>query len=159
MEEFKADLEKRGTVEFSLLASPSLIGNFWAATTALFKVPINALIPAQSRLGCSVVEPQSAWFWLNGMATPGSPDPALRALPTWNNNTEAAVPEETSNALETYKKKDPAKASNRFQAVIQFLRKELGWKGTDPLVCLFSILLSLNAFAEPLFFSTTAAWG
>ena|SRR5258708_8557063 len=25
-------------------------------------------------------------------------------------------------------------ASNRFQAVIQFLRKELGWKPTDPLV-------------------------
>jgi hypothetical protein len=25
-------------------------------------------------------------------------------------------------------------ASNRFQAVIQFLRKELGWKATDPLV-------------------------
>src|SRR5882757_4961438 len=26
-------------------------------------------------------------------------------------------------------------ASNRFQAVIQFLRKELGWKAGDPLVC------------------------
>lgn len=25
-------------------------------------------------------------------------------------------------------------AANRFQAVIQFLRKELGWKATDPLV-------------------------
>lgn len=25
-------------------------------------------------------------------------------------------------------------ASNRFQAVIQFLRKELGWKQGDPLV-------------------------
>jgi len=25
-------------------------------------------------------------------------------------------------------------AANRFQAVIQFLRKELGWKSTDPLV-------------------------
>jgi hypothetical protein len=25
-------------------------------------------------------------------------------------------------------------ASNRFQAVIQFLRKELGWKSGDPLV-------------------------
>ena len=25
-------------------------------------------------------------------------------------------------------------ASNRFQAVIQFLRKELGWKAGDPLV-------------------------
>jgi ubiquitin-like protein ATG12 len=27
-------------------------------------------------------------------------------------------------------------ASNRFQAVIQFLRKELGWKSGDPLVSL-----------------------
>ena len=26
-------------------------------------------------------------------------------------------------------------AQNRFQTVIQFLRKELGWKPTDPLVC------------------------
>jgi hypothetical protein len=25
-------------------------------------------------------------------------------------------------------------ASNRFQAVVQFLRKELGWKASDPLV-------------------------
>lgn len=25
-------------------------------------------------------------------------------------------------------------AANRFQAVIQFLRKELGWKASDPLV-------------------------
>ncbi|KAF7303730.1 Ubiquitin-like protein ATG12 [Mycena indigotica] len=59
-------------------------------------------------------------------------------------------------ALESYKKRDPSKvvvrfkavgnapimkqnfykitASNRFQAVIQFLRKELGWKAGDPLV-------------------------
>ena len=27
-------------------------------------------------------------------------------------------------------------ASNRFQAVIQFLRKELGWRAGDPLVCI-----------------------
>jgi len=59
-------------------------------------------------------------------------------------------------ALESYKKKDSAKVvvrfkavgnapimkqnffrvtvSNRFQAVIQFLRKELGWKAGEPLV-------------------------
>ena len=31
-------------------------------------------------------------------------------------------------------------ASNRFQAVIQFLRRELGWKAGDPLVCTLSSL-------------------
>jgi ubiquitin-like protein ATG12 len=31
-------------------------------------------------------------------------------------------------------------ASNRFQAVIQFLRKELGWKTGDPLVRTLSAL-------------------
>jgi len=31
-------------------------------------------------------------------------------------------------------------ASNRFQAVVQFLRKELGWKPSDPLVRLFLIV-------------------
>ena len=31
-------------------------------------------------------------------------------------------------------------ASNRFQAVIQFLRKELGWKAGDPLVSYFPVL-------------------
>jgi ubiquitin-like protein ATG12 len=35
-------------------------------------------------------------------------------------------------------------ASNRFQAVIQFLRKELGWKAGDPLVR----LLRLDARTE-----------
>lgn len=34
-------------------------------------------------------------------------------------------------------------ASNRFQTVIQFLRKELGWKAGDALVCIqFSGLIS-----------------
>lgn len=31
-------------------------------------------------------------------------------------------------------------ASNRFQAVIQFLRKELGWKQGDPLVSCYACL-------------------
>lgn len=35
-------------------------------------------------------------------------------------------------------------ASNRFQAVIQFLRKELGWKAGDPLVWSSLILSSAN---------------
>ena len=40
-------------------------------------------------------------------------------------------------------------ASNRFQAVIQFLRKELGWKAGDPLVC--SKLLWTREFLTPRF--------
>jgi ubiquitin-like protein ATG12 len=32
-------------------------------------------------------------------------------------------------------------ASNRFQAVIQFLRKELGWKAGDPLVSIDGLFL------------------
>lgn len=36
-------------------------------------------------------------------------------------------------------------ASNRFQAVIQFLRKELGWKATDPLVRFSPILMCPRA--------------
>ncbi|KAF7324825.1 Ubiquitin-like protein ATG12 [Mycena kentingensis (nom. inval.)] len=67
-------------------------------------------------------------------------------------------------ALETYKKRDPSKvvvrfkavgnapimkqnfykitASNRFQAVIQFLRKELGWKAGDPLFTYINLAFS-----------------
>ncbi|KAG9025665.1 Ubiquitin-like protein [Tulasnella sp. JGI-2019a] len=33
-------------------------------------------------------------------------------------------------------------ASNRFQAVIQFLRKELGWKSTDPLFTYINLAFS-----------------
>lgn len=35
-------------------------------------------------------------------------------------------------------------ASNRFQAVIQFLRKQLGWKAGDPLVCFKFILARMR---------------
>ncbi|EIN05618.1 APG12-domain-containing protein [Punctularia strigosozonata HHB-11173 SS5] len=74
------------------------------------------------------------------------------------------VPKEALDALETYKKKDPSKvivrfkavgnapimkqnfykitASNRFQAVIQFLRKELGWKAGDPLFTYINLAFS-----------------
>ncbi|KAL9709562.1 Ubiquitin-like protein [Leucoagaricus gongylophorus] len=63
-------------------------------------------------------------------------------------------------ALESYRKKEPLKivvrfkavgnapimkqnfykinSTNRFQAVIQFLRKELGWQAGEPLVCTHS---------------------
>ena len=34
-------------------------------------------------------------------------------------------------------------ATNRFQAVIQFLRKELGWQKGEPLVC-SSVVITLN---------------
>lgn len=34
-------------------------------------------------------------------------------------------------------------ASHKFQAVVQFLRKELRWKATDPLVSIVSFVLLL----------------
>jgi ubiquitin-like protein ATG12 len=73
-----------------------------------------------------------------------------------NNTNTTSYPSQALTALETYKKKDSSKvvvrfkaignapimknnyfritAFNRFQAVIQFLRKELGWKQSDALV-------------------------
>ncbi|KAI0001161.1 ubiquitin-like autophagy protein Apg12-domain-containing protein, partial [Russula vinacea] len=67
-------------------------------------------------------------------------------------------------ALESYKKKDPAKVvvrfkavgnapimkqnffrvtvSNHFQAVIQFLRKELGWRAGEPLFTYINLAFS-----------------
>ncbi|KAI0254542.1 putative autophagy-related protein 12 [Lactifluus subvellereus] len=98
-------------------------------------------------------------------------------------------------ALESYKKKDPAKVvvrfkavgnapimkqnffrvtvSNRFQAVIQFLRKELGWKPGEPLFTYINLAFSpapddtianlYRSFATDghliVNYSTTAAWG
>ncbi|KAI0002497.1 autophagy protein 12 [Russula compacta] len=98
-------------------------------------------------------------------------------------------------ALESYKKKDPAKVvvrfkavgnapimkqnffrvtvSNRFQAVIQFLRKELGWKAGEPLFTYINLAFSpapddtianlYRSFATDghliVNYSTTAAWG
>ncbi|KZS90161.1 autophagy protein 12 [Sistotremastrum niveocremeum HHB9708] len=102
---------------------------------------------------------------------------------------------EGAEALETYKKKDAAKvvvrfkavgnapimkqnfykitAANRFQAVIQFLRKELGWKTGDPLFTYINLAFSpapddtvanlYKSFATEghliVNYSTTAAWG
>ncbi|KAF8587624.1 autophagy protein 12 [Ramaria rubella] len=98
-------------------------------------------------------------------------------------------------ALETYKKKDSSKvvvrfkavgnapimkqnfykitAANRFQAVIQFLRKELGWKATDSLFTYINLAFSpapddtvanlYKCFATDghliVNYSSTAAWG
>ncbi|KAB5591262.1 APG12 ubiquitin-like domain containing protein [Ceratobasidium theobromae] len=64
-------------------------------------------------------------------------------------------------------------ASNRFQAVIQFLRKELGWQPTDPLFTYINLAFSpapddtvanlFKCFATDghliVNYSTTAAWG
>ncbi|KAF8266258.1 hypothetical protein EI94DRAFT_1733682 [Lactarius quietus] len=76
-------------------------------------------------------------------------------------------------ALESYKKKDSAKeffrvtVSNRFQAVIQFLRKELGWKAGEPL-SFYPPISRPAADRQKSFatdghlivnYSTTAAWG
>ncbi|KAI9441347.1 autophagy protein 12 [Lactarius indigo] len=98
-------------------------------------------------------------------------------------------------ALESYKKKDTVKVvvrfkavgnapimkqnffrvtvSNRFQAVIQFLRKELGWKTGEPLFTYINLAFSpapddtisnlYRSFATDghliVNYSTTAAWG
>ncbi|KIJ49241.1 hypothetical protein M422DRAFT_205458 [Sphaerobolus stellatus SS14] len=98
-------------------------------------------------------------------------------------------------ALESYKRKDTSKvvvrfkavgnapimkqnfykitAANRFQAVIQFLRKELGWKATDPLFTYINLAFSpapddtvanlYKCFSTDghliVNYSSTAAWG
>jgi len=98
-------------------------------------------------------------------------------------------------ALEAYKRRDGSKvivrfravgnapimkqnyykitASNRFQTVIQFLRKELGWKPTDPLFTYINMAFSPapDDIVNNLFkcfstdghlivnYSTNAAWG
>ncbi|KAH7339904.1 hypothetical protein B0J17DRAFT_657263 [Rhizoctonia solani] len=79
-------------------------------------------------------------------------------------------------ALQHYGKRDTSKvvvrfkaitASNRFQAVIQFLRKELGWQPTDPLFTYINLAFSpapddtvANLFkVRSHSNNTTAAWG
>jgi len=102
---------------------------------------------------------------------------------------------ESIEALETYRKRDTSKvvvrfkavgnapimknnfykitANNRFQAVIQFLRKELGWKSGDPLFTYINNSFSpapddtvtnlFKSFATDghliVNYSTQAAWG
>jgi len=130
--------------------------------------------------------------------TAGSPEGHSRALPSVWTSQEAgpsAAVQEALEALENYKKKDPSKvvvrfkavgnapimkqnlykitASNRFQAVIQFLRKELGWKAGDPLFTYINLAFApapddtvsnlYKSFATEghliVNYSTTAAWG
>ncbi|KAG1765993.1 putative ubiquitin-like modifier [Suillus placidus] len=126
----------------------------------------------------------------------GSPDDSGRqaALP-WTPGDVSESATEALQALDTYKKKDPSKvvvrfkavgnapimrqnfykitASNRFQAVIQFLRKELAWKAGDPLFTYINLAFSpapddtvsnlYKSFATEghliVNYSTTAAWG
>jgi len=130
------------------------------------------------------------------MASPSSPEHHSRPLPTaWTSQEHLDYMTETLEALETYRKKDPSKvvvrfkavgnapimrqnfykitASNRFQAVIQFLRKELGWKAGDPLFTYINLAFSpapddtvsnlYKSFSTDghliVNYSTTAAWG
>ncbi|KAF9531353.1 ubiquitin-like autophagy protein Apg12-domain-containing protein [Crepidotus variabilis] len=109
---------------------------------------------------------------------------------------QPAIAEEVLNALDSYKQKDPTNkiivrfkgvgnapimkqnmykisAQNRFQAVIQFLRKELGWPAGDPLFLYINstfspapddtVLNLYKSFATESFlivnYSTTPAWG
>ncbi|KAF9788486.1 APG12-domain-containing protein [Thelephora terrestris] len=125
-----------------------------------------------------------------------SPDTHTRALPTaWTAQENLENIAEALNALETYNKKDASKvvvrfkavgnapimrqnfykitASNRFQAVIQFLRRELGWKAGDPLFTYINLAFSpapddtvsnlYKSFSTDghliVNYSTTAAWG
>ncbi|KAF9017077.1 APG12-domain-containing protein [Hymenopellis radicata] len=122
-----------------------------------------------------------------------SPD---RHLPSW---ASPEGPSETTaealRALQTYKKKDPERvivrfkavgnapimrqnlftitSSNRFQAVIQFLRKKLQWKAGEPLHTYINMAFSpapddtvsnlFKSFATEghliVNYSTQAAWG
>ncbi|KAJ7595688.1 autophagy protein 12 [Mycena floridula] len=119
------------------------------------------------------------------------PDRSLQ----WAVTEPSTAATEALNALQVYKKKDPEKiivrfkavgnapimkqnffkitASNRFQAVIQFLRKELAWKQGEPLFTYINIAFSpapddtvINLFKcfstdnhLIVNYSTTAAWG
>lgn len=87
------------------------------------------------------------------------------SVPSVSVNAGTPYPAQALAALETYKKKDSSKvvvrfkaignapimknnyfritAFNRFQAVIQFLRKELGWKQGDALVHRLSRIASM----------------
>ncbi|KAK7457087.1 Ubiquitin-like protein [Stygiomarasmius scandens] len=118
-----------------------------------------------------------------------------RSLPTWAAPESSEISEEALKALQTYKKKDSEKvivrfkavgnapimkqnffkitSSNRFQAVIQFLRKELGYKGNEPLHTYINLAFSpapddtvANLFKSfqtdnhlIVNYSTTTAWG
>ncbi|KAL0566997.1 hypothetical protein V5O48_015000 [Marasmius crinis-equi] len=101
-----------------------------------------------------------------------------RSVPSWAMQATSETAEEALKALQVYKKKDAEKvivrfkavgnapimkdnffkitASNRFQAVIQFLRKQLGYKGSEPLHTYINLAFSpapddlvSNLFKEP----------
>ncbi|PPQ98577.1 hypothetical protein CVT26_013760 [Gymnopilus dilepis] len=125
-----------------------------------------------------------------------TPQQGSRNLPSIANaNERSDLSEEVLRALETYKKKDSPKvvvrfkgvgnapimkqnvykivATNRFQAVIQFLRRELGWQKGEPLFLYINSTFSpapddtvinlYKSFATEGFlivnYSTTPAWG
>ncbi|GLB38644.1 hypothetical protein LshimejAT787_0505090 [Lyophyllum shimeji] len=126
--------------------------------------------------------------------TTTSPDPHTRTLP-WGASQPSENFAEAIKALDTYKQRDPSKvivrfkavgnapimkqnfykitSSNRFQAVIQFLRKELGWQAGEPLFTYVNLAFSpapddtvsnlFKSFATDghliVNYSTTAAWG
>ncbi|EXX75816.1 hypothetical protein RirG_038670 [Rhizophagus irregularis DAOM 197198w] len=97
---------------------------------------------------------------LTSLGTPQPPiPPPPFNVPPAETLTPSQISQNPSLALEKYKKKDAVKvivrfraignapilkqnlykinASNKFQAVIQFLRRELNYKASDPL-CIFS---------------------
>jgi len=126
-------------------------------------------------------------------STPGTPDPTAGRNSAWAGALD--IPPETLAALDTYKAKDTSKvvvrfkavgaapimkqnfykitSSNRFQTVIQFLRKEIGWKQGDALFTYINLAFSpapddtvsnlFKAFQTDghliVNYSTTAAWG
>jgi len=131
------------------------------------------------------------------VSTPNSPGAAqFRSLPQdWTSPEDRLPPAEALNALQTYRVKDPAKvaiqfkaignapimrqnkykinASYRFQAVILFVKKEIGWKAGVPLFTYINSSFSptpddivanlFKSFATDghliVNYSTTAAWG
>ncbi|RDB23836.1 Ubiquitin-like protein ATG12 [Hypsizygus marmoreus] len=129
------------------------------------------------------------------MAQAGSPDAPPRSLPSWAAPEHSETFIEATKALDTYKQRDATKvivrfkavgnapimkqnfykitSSNRFQAVIQFLRKELGWQAGEPLFTYVNLAFSpapddtvsnlFKSFSTEghliVNYSTTAAWG
>ncbi|RDB15069.1 Ubiquitin-like protein ATG12 [Hypsizygus marmoreus] len=128
-------------------------------------------------------------------STTDSPNRAPRSLPSWALPEHSEMLIEAMKALDTYKQRDPSKvivrfkavgnapimkqnfykitSSNRFQAVIQFLRRELGWQAGEPLFTYVNLAFSpapddtvsnlFKSFATEghliVNYSTTAAWG